>query len=155
MVHGFACQWIVLWLISSTSSVKTATATNVNNLTAPIVDVGYAQYQGYFDAQTNITNFLSIRYAAPPVGEYDIDLPLIVPTVGVMLIHRTSRSGIMRFQAPQPPVPVSGIQPAMQNPDMCYQTLFGANLTASNSPYGYNKRQSTTPAASEDCLFLK
>lgn len=78
MVHGFAFQWIALWLISSTSLVKTATATNVNE-TAPIVDVGYAQYQGYFDAQTNITNFLSIRYAAPPVGEYEIDLPLIIP----------------------------------------------------------------------------
>ena len=154
MVHGFACQWIVLWLISLTSLVNTATATNMN-VTAPIVDLGYAQYQGYFDAQTNITNFLSIRYAAPPLGEYDIALPLIVHTVVVMLIRGTSRSGNLRFQAPQPPVPESGIQPATQNPDMCYQTSSGTNVTAPISSYGYNKRQSTTPAASEDCLFLK
>ena len=37
--------------------------------TAPIVDLGYAQYQGSADVQTNITSFLGIRYAAPPVGE--------------------------------------------------------------------------------------
>ena len=81
MVRGFTCRWIVLWLISPTSLLEnTATATNVN-VTAPIVDLGYTQYQGYFDAQTNITNFLSIRYAAPPLGEYDIILPSTVPLV--------------------------------------------------------------------------
>lgn len=62
VIRGLA--WIALW-----SLVDTATATNVN-VTTPIVDLGYARYQGYFDAQTNITNFLSIRYAAPPLGEY-------------------------------------------------------------------------------------
>lgn len=36
---------------------------------APIVDLGYAQYQGVVDAALNITNFLGIRYAAPPTGE--------------------------------------------------------------------------------------
>ena len=40
-----------------------------SDATAPIVDLGYAQYQGFFDVQTNITNFLGIRYAAPPIGE--------------------------------------------------------------------------------------
>ena len=40
-----------------------------SNITAPIVDVGYARYQGCFDTQTNIANFLGIRYAAPPLGE--------------------------------------------------------------------------------------
>ena len=33
-----------------------------------IVDLGYAQYQGTFNATQNTTNFLGIRYAAPPVG---------------------------------------------------------------------------------------
>ena len=74
MVRDLA--WFVLWLTSSTFLVSAATTINTN-VTAPIVDLGYAQYQGYFDAQTNITNFLSIRYAAPPVGEYAIG-PLIV-----------------------------------------------------------------------------
>ena len=72
MVRVYAC--IASWLILL---VNTATATIVNT-TAPIVDLGYAQYQGYFDAQTNITHFLSIRYAAPPLGEYDMDLPLFM-----------------------------------------------------------------------------
>ncbi|KAG6372175.1 Alpha/Beta hydrolase protein [Boletus reticuloceps] len=126
MIHGLSLT--ALWLISSISLVNTATATNTN-VTAPIVDLGYAQYQGYFDTQTNITSFLSIRYAAPPLGN-------------------------LRFQAPQPPVPEPGIQPATQNPNMCYQTSFGASMTAPVSPFGYNKRQSTTPGASEDCLFL-
>ena len=30
---------------------------------APIVDLGYALYQGTFDETTNQTQFLSIRYA--------------------------------------------------------------------------------------------
>ena len=34
-----------------------------------IVDLGYAQYQGTFNSTSNTTNFLGIRYAAPPVGE--------------------------------------------------------------------------------------
>ncbi|KAF8442075.1 Alpha/Beta hydrolase protein [Boletus edulis BED1] len=118
----------VLLLISSALLVNTATATNANVAT-PIVDLGYARYQGQFDAQTNITSFLSIRYAAPPLDN-------------------------LRFQAPQPPVPEPGIQPATQNPNTCYQTSFGASMAAPVSPFGHNKRQSTTPGASEDCLFL-
>jgi hypothetical protein len=34
----------------------------------PIVDLGYAKYQGYLDSTTNNTHFLSIRYAEPPLG---------------------------------------------------------------------------------------
>lgn len=54
------CIWVALWLIPLVNSTA---------VTTPIVDLGYAQYQGRFDAETNITNFLSIRYAAPPLGE--------------------------------------------------------------------------------------
>lgn len=36
--------------------------------TAPIVDLGYAIYEGTFNQTTNTTNFLGVRYAAPPVG---------------------------------------------------------------------------------------
>ncbi|KAF8442079.1 Carboxylesterase [Boletus edulis BED1] len=105
-------------------------ATKLNeNMKVPIVDLGYAQYQGHFDPQMNITSFLSIRYAASPLGN-------------------------LRFQAPRPPVPESGMQPATQNPNMCYQAPFGANMKAPVPPYGYNKRESTIPSASEDCLFL-
>lgn len=41
----------------------------VTSQSSPIVDLGYAKYQGTFDATNNQTNFLSIRYAAPPVGK--------------------------------------------------------------------------------------
>jgi acetylcholinesterase len=35
---------------------------------APVIDLGYAQYQGSVDTVTNTTSFLGIRYAAPPLG---------------------------------------------------------------------------------------
>ena len=82
MVRDLA--WIASWFTPSTFLMNATTAINTN-VTAPIVDLGYARYQGYFDAQTNITNFLSIRYAAPPLGEYTIILPMVVPTVVVVL----------------------------------------------------------------------
>jgi hypothetical protein len=34
-----------------------------------IVDLGYARYQGTSDEFLNITTYLGLRYAAPPVGE--------------------------------------------------------------------------------------
>ncbi|KAH7906561.1 Alpha/Beta hydrolase protein [Hygrophoropsis aurantiaca] len=95
----------------------------------PTVDLGYAQYQGTLDSVTNITSFLSISYAAPPTGN-------------------------LRFQAPQPPLTVSGIQQATANPNSCYQAGFGEANYSPVSIYGYNKRQSTTPESSEDCLYL-
>lgn len=41
----------------------------------PIVDLGYAQYQGSVNTANNITHFWGIRYAAPPLGKR----PLIHP----------------------------------------------------------------------------
>ncbi|KAE9407595.1 alpha/beta-hydrolase [Gymnopus androsaceus JB14] len=61
-----------------------------------VVDVGYAQYQGVFDTNTNVTNFWGIRYAAPPTGE-------------------------LRFRAPQPPANVDGVQSADTKPPECIQ----------------------------------
>ncbi|KAF7344320.1 Carboxylic ester hydrolase [Mycena sanguinolenta] len=37
--------------------------------TSPIVDLGYAQYQGVVNPANNITHFLGIRYAAAPLGD--------------------------------------------------------------------------------------
>lgn len=37
---------------------------------APVVDLGYAQYQGKVDVKTGNTHFFSLRYAAPPTGMY-------------------------------------------------------------------------------------
>lgn len=46
-------------------------------LTAPVVDLGYAQYQGSFNASSNITQFLGIRFAAAPTGGHNILVPNI------------------------------------------------------------------------------
>ena len=45
-----------------------AVGTVSGNASSPVIDLGYAQYQGAYNATSNITSFLSIRYAAPPVG---------------------------------------------------------------------------------------
>ncbi|KAJ7704485.1 Alpha/Beta hydrolase protein [Mycena rosella] len=75
----------------------------------PIVDLGYARYQGIFDADLNIASFLGIRYAAAPTGH-------------------------LRFQAPYPPPNVSGVQLADTNPAECYQGTFGASPTNPFTP---------------------
>ena len=37
--------------------------------TAPVVDLGYARYQGIIDPVSNNINFLGIQYAAGPMGK--------------------------------------------------------------------------------------
>ncbi|KAJ6508683.1 Alpha/Beta hydrolase protein [Mycena sanguinolenta] len=70
----------------------------------PIVDLGYAQYQGLLDTELNITAFRGIRYAASPTGP-------------------------LRFRAPAPPPQITGIQQAFDDPPQCYQGIFGASPT--------------------------
>ncbi|KAH7920072.1 alpha/beta-hydrolase [Leucogyrophana mollusca] len=77
-----------------------------------IIDLGYASYQGSVDTATNITSFLGIRYAAPPVGD-------------------------LRWAAPQPPATVSGVQQATEQPNECYQAPTG---NASTNPLTLSKR---------------
>lgn len=55
----------VLALSYVSGGVATPTSATVS---APIVNLGYAQYQGVYDATTDVSSFKSIRYAAPPVG---------------------------------------------------------------------------------------
>ncbi|KAJ7505116.1 Alpha/Beta hydrolase protein [Mycena galericulata] len=66
----------------------------------PIVDLGYAQYQGIVDADLNITKFLGMRYASPPTGN-------------------------LRWQAPTAPSTVAGIQEAKSDPPQCFQGAAG------------------------------
>ncbi|KAJ7216250.1 Alpha/Beta hydrolase protein [Mycena rebaudengoi] len=72
---------------------------------APIVDLGYSQYQGSVNASCNITSFFGIRYAAAPVGD-------------------------LRFSAPQPPANTTGVQDAMTQPNRCFQA--GSGVSAAN-----------------------
>ncbi|KAK0211206.1 Alpha/Beta hydrolase protein [Desarmillaria ectypa] len=93
----------------------------------PVVDLGYAKYRGALDpAGSNNTQFLGIRFAAPPTGS-------------------------LRWQAPQTPDFVAGIQNATAEPSECLQAGMG---TASTNPFPVNKRDTPAAPNSEDCLFL-
>ncbi|KAJ7182323.1 Alpha/Beta hydrolase protein [Mycena crocata] len=71
---------------------------------SPIIDLGYAQYQGGVNASTNVTTFLGIKYAAAPIGD-------------------------LRFSAPHPPPHIAGVQQATELPDSCPQTPVGTSST--------------------------
>ncbi|KAJ7885901.1 Alpha/Beta hydrolase protein [Mycena olivaceomarginata] len=71
---------------------------------SPIIDLGYAQYQGTVNTANNVTHFLGIRYAAPPSGD-------------------------LRFRAPQPPANMSGVQQATIQPNECFQGSTGRSPT--------------------------
>nr|GAT61117.1 predicted protein [Mycena chlorophos] len=73
----------------------------------PIVDLGAAgQWEGFIDAEYNVSTFLGIRFAAPPTED-------------------------LRWQPPATPTPVQGIQQATSQPPMCYQGEPGSNATGS------------------------
>ncbi|KAJ6477683.1 alpha beta-hydrolase [Mycena sanguinolenta] len=72
--------------------------------TAPVVDLGYAQYQGAVNPANNIAHFLGIRYAAAPLGD-------------------------LRFRAPQPPVNQTSVQQATTEPNECLQAGDGDSPT--------------------------
>jgi hypothetical protein len=40
----------------------------VSAATDPVVDLGYASYQGLFNTTTGLSTFFGIRYAASPAG---------------------------------------------------------------------------------------
>ena len=42
---------------------------NAASTAGPIVDLGYAKYQGVSNTTTGLTTFFGIRYAAAPTGE--------------------------------------------------------------------------------------
>ncbi|KAF7327249.1 Carboxylic ester hydrolase [Mycena kentingensis (nom. inval.)] len=95
----------------------------------PVVDLGYAQYQGIVSS-ANYTHFFGIRYAAAPLGN-------------------------LRFRAPHPPVRVTGIQNATVQPNPCFQALNGTSPT---NPLAAAARAVVDPGPGanqmEDCLFL-
>ncbi|TEB27125.1 alpha/beta-hydrolase [Coprinellus micaceus] len=62
----------------------------------PIVDLGYAQYQGVANSETGNTEFLGLRYAAPPTGK-------------------------SRWREPRLPEAVDGLQMADTQPNRCQQ----------------------------------
>lgn len=81
------------------------------SVAAPIVDLGYDRYQGYYDSEFGLNVFKGIRYAAPPIGK-------------------------LRWQAPQTPAPSENntITQAVVQPPLCPQS--GAAQTP--AIYGFN-----------------
>lgn len=63
---------------------------------APLVHLGYSSYQGR-SLSNGITQWLGLRYAAPPVGD-------------------------LRFAAPQDPLPAEGVQDANAHGKLCLAT---------------------------------
>ncbi|KAJ7660533.1 Alpha/Beta hydrolase protein [Mycena rosella] len=88
--------------LSVVAAVLLITAPLPAVVAAPVIDLGYAQYQGAVNTSTNVTTFHGIRYAAAPINE-------------------------LRFRAPQPPPAVTGVQQATTLPDMCLQTGPGSS----------------------------
>ncbi|KAF5392285.1 hypothetical protein D9757_001481 [Collybiopsis confluens] len=92
---------------------------------APIIDLGYAKYQGVFDDVNNLTSYLGVRYAAPPIGD-------------------------LRWRAPQAPAKNDSIvQQANAQPNECFQSGSG---TSSTDPLARRALAAGQPP--EDCLFL-
>ncbi|KAL1751678.1 Alpha/Beta hydrolase protein [Schizophyllum commune] len=115
---------------------------NVTSVPGPIVDLGYAAYEGSFDPVSNVTQFLGVRYAAPPTGEN-------------------------RWRPPQPPLHEEGILKATEPAPTCLQGLWGVAKSAPAFARGEKTAEKTvllhptamyanftTAPASEDCLFL-
>ncbi|KAJ7131992.1 alpha beta-hydrolase [Mycena filopes] len=96
---------VVASLLSAVVSVRAQSS--------PVIDLGYAQYQGLVDTTSNITQFLGVRYAAAPLGD-------------------------LRFRAPQPPVNMTGVQQATAQPNECFQASSGR---APTNPLGARATQ--------------
>ncbi|KAF7327277.1 Carboxylic ester hydrolase [Mycena kentingensis (nom. inval.)] len=94
----------------------------------PVVDLGYASYEGAAETTTNITSFLGMRYADAPTGS-------------------------LRFRAPEAPGTISGVQSATTEPPQCIQLPILSTGTAETNPFRMAVRAPSTEM-SEDCLFL-
>ena len=73
-VEGNMTHCITMYCSRAFSALITVfgIASLVRSDSPQVVDLGYAIYQGNFNSTSNITDFFSIRYAAPPVGKYFI-----------------------------------------------------------------------------------
>ncbi|KAF8168680.1 Alpha/Beta hydrolase protein [Mycena galopus ATCC 62051] len=114
---------MALHLLQTIATAVLLTVPFAGAQTSPIVDLGYAQYQGAVNTANNISHFLGIRYAAAPLGD-------------------------LRFRAPQPPVNMTGIQPATAEPNECFQAPTGQSAT---NPL---ETRASEIVQTEDCLFL-
>ncbi|KII87402.1 hypothetical protein PLICRDRAFT_177155 [Plicaturopsis crispa FD-325 SS-3] len=122
-LQNLARLFLYLAVFALPASTFNTEITRTNN-TGPIVDLGYARYQGTVNSTTNITSFLGVRYAAPPTGS-------------------------LRWRAPQSPEFVPGLQQANAFQATCFEA--GSGISPTDPPL---KKRAAAPSASEDCLFL-
>ncbi|KAF5392284.1 hypothetical protein D9757_001480 [Collybiopsis confluens] len=115
----------VLFTVLSLTVASSISALGQSPNDVPIIDLGYARYQGVFDDVNNLTSYLGIRYAAAPIGD-------------------------LRWRAPQAPASNdSTVQQANIGPNPCFQATSG---NASTNPFV--RRDLAATDSPEDCLFL-
>lgn len=111
-----------------TATASTALPQASKRWERPVVDLGYASYQGIYNETTGIQTFKGMRYAAPPVGD-------------------------LRWRAPQDPEAVFGLQDASNYGDQCLQGSVGAG-TGAPVLGALSAATLSFPTSSEDCLFV-
>ena len=60
----FLCR-IALWVLVLVNARQIVCSSE-----NPIVDLGYAKYQGTFNSTSGVSTFLGIRYASAPTGNW-------------------------------------------------------------------------------------
>ncbi|KAJ9096714.1 hypothetical protein QFC21_004984 [Naganishia friedmannii] len=119
---------IVVLALSALGSTSALPTIHDKRWARPTVDLGYASYQGVYNETTGIQSFKGIRYAAPPLGD-------------------------LRWQAPQKPTALTGLQDASAYGQTCIQGTVGGS---SDQPIAGLLSAATASFAtsSEDCLFI-
>ncbi|KAF2710840.1 alpha/beta-hydrolase [Pleomassaria siparia CBS 279.74] len=100
----------------------------------PVVDLGYAVYQGAYDATYNVNSFKGVRYAAPPLG----NLRFAAPTAPVTNRTTTTPATSSPPKCPQTGAsadtpPEYGFTSAPGNEDCLFLNVF-APANAANLP---------------------
>ncbi|GLB44902.1 putative type-B carboxylesterase lipase family protein [Lyophyllum shimeji] len=120
MMFRRGVSYALLGVLTSLPAVISASA-------PPVVDLGYAKYSGTFNETTQTTQFLGMRFAAPPAGT-------------------------LRWQPPRPPATTPSVQKAELEPAHCF---FAGQGNAPATPFREKQLRKRDPfVSSEDCLFL-
>lgn len=114
-----------------------------------VVDLGYAKYEGSLNEETRNIEFLGMRYAAAPTGEF-------THSSRTRPFTKCVPKGAHRWREPQLPRATPGIQKANVFPNRCWEAGQG-NQPVAPFPLSSSSRQEkrAVPEFSEDCLFLK
>ncbi|EON60907.1 hypothetical protein W97_00117 [Coniosporium apollinis CBS 100218] len=115
---------MILSMIAKFTVFALASFTAATGSSTPIVDLGYAQYEGIRDDKSGITAYYGLRYAAPPTGRLRWQ-----PPVNIEKRNNYSNRQVLDATAPGP---------------QCLQ----------QSPVWQSSIPANNPVSSEDCLLL-